>query len=178
MFDEHFADLKPHPTTRYADFVVSDLGGGPTPDASTLIKRFKEEEFPQILVSVNMLDTGFDCPEVVNLVMARFNCIRSQAATRQRRSPVPTMCSTRCTDAPNVAVFDGNRPGSLAYSGDDHPPKMEESRNRRRVGDSVSCGSLRRPVIIRIPSITLKDTTVPLTEHDNYVHIPNNTASY
>lgn len=24
MFDEHFADLKPHPTTRYADFVVSD----------------------------------------------------------------------------------------------------------------------------------------------------------
>ena len=29
MFDEHFADLKPHPATRYADFVVSDLGGGP-----------------------------------------------------------------------------------------------------------------------------------------------------
>ena len=62
MFDEHFADLKPHPTTRYADFVVSDLGGGPSPDASTIIKRFKDEEFPQILVSVNMLDTGFDCP--------------------------------------------------------------------------------------------------------------------
>ena len=39
MFDEHFADLKPHPTTRYADFVVSDLGGGPTPDASTLISH-------------------------------------------------------------------------------------------------------------------------------------------
>ena len=34
--------------------------------------RFKKEEFPQILVSVNMLDTGFDCPEVVNLVFARF----------------------------------------------------------------------------------------------------------
>ena len=26
MFDEHFADLKPRPTTRYADFVVSDRG--------------------------------------------------------------------------------------------------------------------------------------------------------
>ena len=72
MLDEHFADLKPHPTTRYADFVVSDVGGGPAPDASAIIKRFKEEEFPKILVSVNMLDTGFDCPEVVSLVMARF----------------------------------------------------------------------------------------------------------
>ena len=41
-------------------------------DAFTKIKRFKDEEFPKILVSVNMLDTGFDCPEVVNLVMARF----------------------------------------------------------------------------------------------------------
>ena len=72
MFDEHFADLKPHPTTRYADFVVSDLGAGPVPDAGAIIRRFKDEEYPRILVSVNMLDTGFDCPEVVNLVMARF----------------------------------------------------------------------------------------------------------
>ncbi|MXY40623.1 MAG: restriction endonuclease subunit R [Rhodospirillaceae bacterium] len=72
MFDEHFADLKPKPTARYADFIVSDVGGGPAPDASAIIKRFKDEDFPQILVSVNMLDTGFDCPEIVNLVMARF----------------------------------------------------------------------------------------------------------
>ena len=72
MFDGHFADLKPHSTTRFADFVVSDVGDGPGPDSSAIIKRFKEEKFPQILVSVNMLDTGFDCPEVVNLVMARF----------------------------------------------------------------------------------------------------------
>ncbi len=72
MLDNHFADLKPHPTTRYADFVVSDLGGGPVKDSSAIIRRFKNEKYPQILVSVNMLDTGFDCPEVVNLVMARF----------------------------------------------------------------------------------------------------------
>ena len=83
MFDEHFADLKPHPVTRYADFVVSDVGGGPAPDAGAIIKRFKEEAFPQILVSVNMLDTGFDCPEVVNLVMARFT--RSAILYRQMR---------------------------------------------------------------------------------------------
>ena len=83
MFDEHFADLKPDPATRFADFVVSDVGGGPAPDAGSVIKRFKEERFPQILVSVNMLDTGFDCPEVVNLVMARFT--RSAILYRQMR---------------------------------------------------------------------------------------------
>ncbi len=83
MFDEHFADKKPDPSVRYADFVVSDVGGGPAPDASGLIRRFKTEEFPQILVSVNMLDTGFDCPEVVNLVMARFT--RSAILYRQMR---------------------------------------------------------------------------------------------
>ncbi len=83
MFDEHFADMKPHPATRYADFVVSDVGGGPAPDAAAIIKRFKDEDFPKIIVSVNMLDTGFDCPEVVNLVMARFT--RSTILYRQMR---------------------------------------------------------------------------------------------
>lgn len=72
MFDAEFANKKPTPEVRYADFVVSDMGGDDTTDAYTKIKRFKNEEFPKILVSVNMLDTGFDCPEVVNLVMARF----------------------------------------------------------------------------------------------------------
>ena len=84
MFDDDFADLKPRPTTRYADFVVSDIGsGGPAPDANAIIKRFKEEDYPKILVSVNMLDTGFDYPEVVNLVMARFT--RSAILYRQMR---------------------------------------------------------------------------------------------
>ena len=83
MFDRHFADLKPHPTVRYADFVVSDAGGGPVADASAIVNRFKEEDYPKILVSVNMLDTGFDCPEAVNLVMARFT--RSAILYRQMR---------------------------------------------------------------------------------------------
>jgi integrase len=73
MFDQEFADKKPSPAIRYADFVVSGLGpDDDTVDAPAKIKRFKKEEFPQILVSVNMLDTGFDCPEVRNLVMACF----------------------------------------------------------------------------------------------------------
>jgi type I restriction enzyme R subunit len=72
MFDDVFADKKPNPTTRYADFVVSGMGPDDSVDGPAKIKRFKKEEFPQILVSVNMLDTGFDCPDVRNLVMARF----------------------------------------------------------------------------------------------------------
>jgi type I restriction enzyme, R subunit len=72
LFDEAFADRKPSPEVRFADYVVSGLGNEDSPDGETLIKRFKKEKFPEILVSVNMLDTGFDCPEVVNLVFARF----------------------------------------------------------------------------------------------------------
>lgn len=83
MFDEAFADKKPTPTTRYADFVVSGQGPDDTVDGRDKIKRFKKEEFPQILVSVNMLDTGFDCPEVRNLVMARFT--HSSILYRQMR---------------------------------------------------------------------------------------------
>jgi type I restriction enzyme R subunit len=72
LFDDVFADKKPGPTTRYADFVVSGLGPDDSVDGPAKIKRFKKEVYPQILVSVNMLDTGFDCPDVRNLVMARF----------------------------------------------------------------------------------------------------------
>ena len=108
MFDERFADLKPHPSARYADFVVSDLGGGPAPDASAIIRRFREEEFPQILVSVNMLDTGFDCPEVVNLVMARFTY--SAILYRQMRGrgtrPAPHIRKTGFTIFDFVGVTD------------------------------------------------------------------------
>jgi type I restriction enzyme R subunit len=68
---------------RYADYVVSGMGAEDTVDGMTKIKRFKKEQFPQILVSVNMLDTGFDCPEVVNLVFARFT--RSAILYQQMR---------------------------------------------------------------------------------------------
>jgi len=83
MFDEAYAHEKPSPDVRYADFVVSGCGRDDTVDGATRIKRFKKEEFPKILVSVNMLDTGFDAPEVVNLVMARFT--RSVILYRQMR---------------------------------------------------------------------------------------------
>lgn len=83
MLDEEFAHLKPSPHVRYADYVVSGMGADDTVDGMTRIKRFKKDKFPEILVSVNMLDTGFDCPEVVNLVFARFT--RSVTLYRQMR---------------------------------------------------------------------------------------------
>jgi type I restriction enzyme R subunit len=83
LLDGAFADRKPSPTVRYADYVVSGMGAEDTVDGMTKIKRFKKEQFPQILVSVNMLDTGFDCPEVVNLVFARFT--RSAILYQQMR---------------------------------------------------------------------------------------------
>lgn len=83
MFDEVFAHLKSSSEVRYADFVVSGCGRDDTIDGATKIKRFKKEKFPQILVSVNMLDTGFDAPEVVNLIMARFT--KSVILYRQMR---------------------------------------------------------------------------------------------
>lgn len=83
MFDAEFADLKPSPEVRFADYVVSGMGPDDTVDALAKIKRFKDEAFPQILVSVNMLDTGFDAPEVVNLIMARFT--RSSILYQQMR---------------------------------------------------------------------------------------------
>jgi len=113
MFDAEFAHLKPTPETRYADFIVSDMGHDDTTDARTLIKQFKRDEFPKILVSVNMLDTGFDCPEVMHLVMARFT--KSAILYQQMRGR-----GTRKADhirKKNFTMFDFV--GVTDYHGDD-----------------------------------------------------------
>ncbi len=98
MFDEAYADQKPSPEVRYADFVVSGMGQDDTVDALAKIKRFKKEKYPQILVSVNMLDTGFDCPEVMNLVFARYTDsvilyrqMRGRGSRKAQGKPVFTM---------------------------------------------------------------------------------------
>lgn len=111
MFDQIFADKKSSPDVRYADYVVSGMGTDDTVDGMTKIKRFKKEQFPQILVSVNMLDTGFDCPEVKNLVFARFT--RSAILYQQMRGR-----GTR--KAQNKSLFTMfDFVGVAAYHGDD-----------------------------------------------------------
>jgi type I restriction enzyme R subunit len=98
LFDTAFSALKPSSDVRYADYVVSGLGNEDSPDAENLIKRFKKEKFPEILVSVNMLDTGFDCPEIVNLVFARFTKsailyqqMRGRGTRKSKGKPLFTM---------------------------------------------------------------------------------------
>jgi len=98
LFDVEFADKKPSPEIRFADYVVSGQGPDDTLDAMAKIRRFKKEPFPQILVSVNMLDTGFDCPEVCNLIFARFTRssilyqqMRGRGTRKTSKKPIFTM---------------------------------------------------------------------------------------
>ena len=79
--------------------------------AMSKIKRFKKEAFPKILVSVNMLDTGFDCPEVVNLVFARFT--KSAILYQQMRGRGTRKLPTK----PVFTMFDFV--GVCDYHGDD-----------------------------------------------------------
>ena len=111
MFDAEFAHLKPSPDVRVADYVVSGFGTDDTVDGMAKIRRFKKEPFPQILVSVNMLDTGFDCPEVVNLVFARFT--RSSILYQQMRG----RGTRKAKDKPTFTMFDFV--GVCDYHGDD-----------------------------------------------------------
>jgi type I restriction enzyme R subunit len=75
---KHLNEMHPEYKGRYAEIITSDVI-----DADELIRRFKREKLPQIAVSVGMLDTGFDCPEVLHIVMARR--IRSPILYQQMR---------------------------------------------------------------------------------------------
>jgi len=63
---------------QYAEVITSDVA-----NADDLIRKFKREEYPQVAVSVGMLDTGFDCREVLHLVMCRR--VRSPILYQQMR---------------------------------------------------------------------------------------------
>jgi type I restriction enzyme R subunit len=112
MFDDVFADRKPSPEVRYADFAVSDSGSDDSADGLAKIARFKKEPFPRILVSVNMLDTGFNYPEIVNLVMARFtkSAILYQQMRGRGTRLAPSIKKTSFTmfDFTGVTAFHGD----------------------------------------------------------------------
>jgi type I restriction enzyme R subunit len=71
-------ELHPECKGRYAEVITSDV-----PNADDLIRKFKREDYPQIAVSVGMLDTGFDCRELLHLVMCRR--VRSPILYQQMR---------------------------------------------------------------------------------------------
>jgi type I restriction enzyme R subunit len=71
-------DLHPECGGKYAEVITSDVA-----NADELIRKFKQEDYPQIAVSVGMLDTGFDCREVLHLVLCRR--VRSPILYQQMR---------------------------------------------------------------------------------------------
>jgi type I restriction enzyme R subunit len=75
---EYLNQLHPEHQGRYAEVITSDVG-----NADDLIRQFKREDYPQVAVSVGMLDTGFDCREVLHLVMCRR--VRSPILYQQMR---------------------------------------------------------------------------------------------
>jgi type I restriction enzyme R subunit len=60
--------LMPEANGRFAQVITSRVRG-----ASELAKSFRKDEnyWPRVAVSVDMLSTGYDCPEVLNIVLAR-----------------------------------------------------------------------------------------------------------
>jgi type I restriction enzyme, R subunit len=75
---DYLNQLHPEHQGRYAEVITSDVT-----NADELIRKFKREDYPQVAVSVGMLDTGFDCREVLHLVMCRR--VRSPILYQQMR---------------------------------------------------------------------------------------------
>ncbi|MBI1930309.1 DEAD/DEAH box helicase family protein [Candidatus Poribacteria bacterium] len=63
---QYLNELHPEHKGQYAQVITSDVA-----DASEVIRKFKREDYPQIAVTVDMLTTGFDCREVLHLVLCR-----------------------------------------------------------------------------------------------------------
>jgi len=60
--------LAPEANGRFAQVITSRVKG-----SSDLAKSFRKDEnyWPRVAVSVDMLSTGYDCPEILNIVLAR-----------------------------------------------------------------------------------------------------------
>ena len=78
-------NLHPELRGQYAEVITSDVA-----NADELIRKFKREEYPMVAVSVGMLDTGFDCREVLHLVMCRR--VRSPILYQQMRGRGTRTC--------------------------------------------------------------------------------------
>ena len=87
---QYLNERHPEYQGRYAEVVTSDVA-----DADALIRKFRTETWPMVAVSVGMLDTGFDCREILHLVLCRR--VRSPSSTSRcggaARAPLPTSAS-------------------------------------------------------------------------------------
>ena len=75
---QYLNERHPEHQGRYAAVITSDVA-----DPESLIRQFKRETLPMVAVSVGMLDTGFDCREILHLVLCRR--VRSPILYQQMR---------------------------------------------------------------------------------------------
>ncbi|APC38881.1 type I restriction endonuclease subunit R [Clostridium estertheticum] len=66
LLDSLFNEMYPQYKGKLTAVIYSEIT-----DKSILIEKFKGEDFPRIAISVDLLDTGIDVPEIVNLVFAK-----------------------------------------------------------------------------------------------------------
>jgi type I restriction enzyme R subunit len=66
LLDSLFNEMYPQYKGKLTAVIYSDIK-----DKSVLIENLKDKDFPRIAISVDLLDTGIDVPEVVNLVFAK-----------------------------------------------------------------------------------------------------------
>lgn len=101
---ETFERLYPQYKGRLAEVIVSDDSR-----SDTFLQRFENESFPRIAISVDMLDTGVDVREVVNLVFAKpvFSKIKFwQMIGRGTRILDPGNIKPWCTDKDEFLIID------------------------------------------------------------------------
>lgn len=63
---QYLNELHPEHKGRYAAAITSDVA-----DADVLIRKFQRDPYPMVAVSVGMLDTGFNCREILHLALCR-----------------------------------------------------------------------------------------------------------
>ena len=71
--------------------ITGSVGGGNPRKVQEAIKRFKNEKFTSIAVTVDLLTTGIDVPEITNLVFMR--CVKSRILFEQMLGRATRLCN-------------------------------------------------------------------------------------
>ena len=134
--------------------------------AQTLIDRFASpDKFPQIAVSVDMLDTGIDVPEVLNLVF--FKKVRSKIKFWQMVGRGTRLCPNLMGDGidkPNFQLIDWC--GNIEYFGEESGVEPVPS-----VTLSARLFNLRLAVACALQHATYQQEEYPKKLHDELKQI-------
>ncbi|MCE5200732.1 MAG: DEAD/DEAH box helicase family protein [Armatimonadota bacterium] len=99
-----FERLYPEYRGRLVEVIDSHMEG-----AERMLKRFKNENYPRVAISVDMLDTGVDIREVVNLVFAKpvYSRVKFwQMIGRGTRLLEPSNMKPWCKEKPHFLIID------------------------------------------------------------------------